>query len=327
MKILPFFSFVLFTFFLFDSQASADGHKGNLDEIGERIKRAVKSGKISEKEGWSKWHSVAREHGHDDNDEGWNEEGDEIELLHREIELHELRFELDRIKERAVNSSAVSNRKGEAKRECLPCESKDEENNEIERLHREIEIRKLHFELDRIEHEHDLERNEWEHQFERMERDFDRERREWDMEHFQWNMRRKQMEMQMRGGVPRRGARPSHPHGGSPRPDMHRGGSPRGMMPPMGRGPGQGQDRGAKVCPDSRGKSDCDKKKGKSECGKGRAKSDCKKGKDACAKKECSKTSDCKKSESCSQKSSSSCGKDKKSCSDKKEDCSKKKKK
>ncbi|MEJ6522925.1 MAG: hypothetical protein QNL65_02010, partial [Opitutales bacterium] len=74
MKILTLFSFIFLTLFSFDSQVSADGHQGNLDEIGERIKRAVKSGEISEKEGWSKWHSVAREHGHDDNDEGWNEE-------------------------------------------------------------------------------------------------------------------------------------------------------------------------------------------------------------------------------------------------------------
>ena len=196
MKILTLFSFIFLTLFSFDSQVSADGHQGNLDEIGERIKRAVKSGEISEKEGWSKWHSVAREHGHDDNDEGWNEEGDEIERLHQEIELHELRFELDRIKERAVNSSAVSNRKGEAKRECLPCESKDEENNEIERLHREIEIRKLHFELDRIEHEHDLERKEWEHQFERMERDFDREHLEWDREQINRENQNRQTETQ-----------------------------------------------------------------------------------------------------------------------------------
>jgi hypothetical protein len=256
---------------------SGEDHKHELHKIGERIKQAVKAGKMTEKEGWAKWHAVQREHGHHDEEEGEDHEEDEWE--------------------------------------------------EAEELEREIEILELEFELERIEREHDRARLEWDMDMERMKRDFDRERREWDMEHFHWDMRRKQMEMQMRGGMLRQGVRPSHPHGGSPKPDMHKGGPPRRMMPPMGRGPGQGQDRGSKVCPDSIEKSDCDKKKGKSKCGKGRAKSDCKKGKDACAKKECSKTSDCKKSESCSPKSSSSCGKDKKSCSDKKEDCSKKKKK
>ena len=63
-----------------------------------------------------------------------------------------------------------------------------------------------------MEREHDRARLEWDMDMERMKRDFDRERREWDMEHFQWDMRRKQMEMQMRGGMPRQGVRPSHPH-------------------------------------------------------------------------------------------------------------------
>lgn len=147
MKILTLFSFIFLTLFSFDSQVSADGHKGKLRDIGERIKKAVKSGEISEKEGWSKWNAVVREHGHDEEDEDWNDEDEEIE-----------------------------------------------------RLHREIEIRQLHFELDRVEHEQNLKRKELEHQLERMERDFDRERGEWDMERMQLDKQRESMERQFRGG-------------------------------------------------------------------------------------------------------------------------------
>ena len=76
----------------------ADDHKDKLHEIGERIKQAVKAGKITEKEGWAKWHAVLREHGdkdkHDHHDE---DDCDEVEDLEREIEIRELEFVLERL--------------------------------------------------------------------------------------------------------------------------------------------------------------------------------------------------------------------------------------
>ena len=80
----------------------ADDHKDRLHEIGERIKQAVKAGKITEKEGWAKWHAVLREHGHkdkhdhDDHDDHHDEDDcEEVEDLEREIEIRELEFELE----------------------------------------------------------------------------------------------------------------------------------------------------------------------------------------------------------------------------------------
>ena len=52
---------------------SAEDHKHELHKIGERIKEAVKTGKITEKEGWGKWHAGLREHGHHEGDEDHEE--------------------------------------------------------------------------------------------------------------------------------------------------------------------------------------------------------------------------------------------------------------
>ena len=83
---------------------SADNHKHELHKMGERIKQAVKAGKITEKEGWEKWHAVLREHGHDDEEEHddheWDEDEEEwgeVEELEHEIEIRELEFELERL--------------------------------------------------------------------------------------------------------------------------------------------------------------------------------------------------------------------------------------
>ena len=80
---------------------TAEDHKQKLHEIGESIKRAVKAGKITEKEGWAKWYAVLREHGHhedDDYDDHHDEDNwEEAEELEREIEIRELEFELERL--------------------------------------------------------------------------------------------------------------------------------------------------------------------------------------------------------------------------------------
>ena len=232
---------------------SAEDHKHELHKIGERIKEAVKAGKITEKEGWAKWHAVLREHG----------------------EAHEQEHE---------------------------GEEDERDWGEIEELEHEIEIRELEFELERLEQEHDMQLMELNYERERMQREFDRERRDWDMENLQWDMRRKQMEMQIRGGH-----RPSgtHPQGHGSHSKMRRGGPHKGMIAPMGRGPGRGPARDAKTCPDSKGKSDCGKKNEKSAC---------KKGKEECGKKDACKSGGCNKSGSCSKKDSASCKKDTKSC-------------
>ena len=59
---------------------SAEDHKHELHKIGERIKEAVKAGKITGKEGWAKWHAVLREHGeaHEQEHEGEDVESEEI---------------------------------------------------------------------------------------------------------------------------------------------------------------------------------------------------------------------------------------------------------
>ena len=69
---------------------SGEDHKDELHKMGERIKQAVKAGKITEKEGWAKWHAVLREHGHDEEEEHdeheWEqEEWGEVEELKNEI--------------------------------------------------------------------------------------------------------------------------------------------------------------------------------------------------------------------------------------------------
>ena len=239
---------------------SAEDHKNKLHEIGERIKQAVKAGKITEKEGWMKWHAVLREHeeGHEDEHEGEEDE------------------------------------RGWA---------------EVEELEHEIEIRELEFELERLEQEHDMQLMQLNHERERMQREFDRERRDWDMENLQWDIRRKQMEMQIRGGH-RPSGMPPQGHGSHSK--MRRGGPHKGMITPIGRGPGHGPARDGKTCPDSKGKSDCGKKNEKSAC---------KKGKEECGKK------DACKSGGCSKKDSAACKKGGGTCPLEKQECSKKKKK
>ena len=65
---------------------SAEDHNPELHKIGERIKQAVKAGKITEKEGWAKWHAVLREHeeGHEEEHEGEEEEKDWAEYLFKD---------------------------------------------------------------------------------------------------------------------------------------------------------------------------------------------------------------------------------------------------
>ena len=100
-------SIITLVVYLFGSiSATAEDHKHKLHEIGERIKQAVKAGKITEKEGWAKWHAVLREHGHHEEDEDHHDEYDdhqdedeweEAEELEHEIEIRELEFELERL--------------------------------------------------------------------------------------------------------------------------------------------------------------------------------------------------------------------------------------
>ena len=93
--LLPILSIVVY---LFGSiSLTAEDHKHKLHEIGERIKQAVKDGKITEKEGWAKWHAVLREHGHKGKQNDDEDDWEEIEVLEHEIEIRELEFELERL--------------------------------------------------------------------------------------------------------------------------------------------------------------------------------------------------------------------------------------
>ena len=94
----------IFLFFFGIISVSGEDHKHELHQIGERIKQAVKAGKITEKEGWTKWHAVLREHGHEEDedheDHEWEDEDEDwggIENLEHEIEIRELEFELERL--------------------------------------------------------------------------------------------------------------------------------------------------------------------------------------------------------------------------------------
>ena len=200
-------------FFIFCVTISVYGkdHKQELHQISDRIKQAVKAGKITEKEGWAKWHNVLRDQGRhlkgihgDDEDEYWG--------VLKELKL-------------------------------------------------EIKTLELEFELERLEHEHDIQRMEWNHERERMKRDFERERREWDMGNLQLDVRRKQMEMQMRGGMPHHGILPAHPHGGRATTDLPGGTPPNAMPHPMGRGAGQMQEVVGRENPNSKRKSGGKKEK------------------------------------------------------------------
>ena len=136
----------LVVYFLGSFSASAEDHKHKLHEIGERIKQAVKAGKITEKEGWAKWHAVLREHGdHDDHDDHHDEgEWEEVEELEREIEIRELEFELERL----------------------------EHEHEMQRM-------ALNHERERMERDFDRERRQWE--MEKMQWDMRRKQMEMQM--------------------------------------------------------------------------------------------------------------------------------------------------
>ena len=75
--------------------ALADDQVDELRKIGEQIKQAVKAGKISEKESWSKWDSVLSEYEVKRQQE--IADFNNIEELKEQIEVRELRFELDRM--------------------------------------------------------------------------------------------------------------------------------------------------------------------------------------------------------------------------------------
>ena len=244
---------------------SGEDHKHKLHEIGERIKQAVKAGKITEKEGWAKWNAVLREHGHDEDDHDDHHDEDdweEAEELEREIEIRELEFELERL----------------------------EHEHEMERM-------EWNHERERMERDFDRERREWD--MENMQWDMRRKQIE-----MQMRGGPRPGGMPPHGARPPHGMKPPHLHRGSgPKPDMRRGGPPRGMMLPMSRE--HGHDHAKKPCDSKRGssssakgKSDC----GKSPCEKKEGKSCCGKCKAGCDKKESCKKGECKKSESCPNK-------------------------
>ena len=122
MKIPTFLSVVLFA--LHTVPAGADGHKEELKMIGQRIKQAVKEGKLTEKEAWAKWEAVQEKyHDHEEIDES----DDRIVELELEMKAREVEMEIER----------------------------------MEKEH-ELEIRALDFQLQRMESEFDRERRDWE---------------------------------------------------------------------------------------------------------------------------------------------------------------------
>ena len=253
----------LVVYLLGSFSASAEDHKHKLHEIGERIKQAVKAGKITEKEGWAKWHAVLREHGHDedndhhdDHDDHHDEdEWEEAEELEHEIEIRELEFELERL----------------------------EHEHEMQRM-------EWDHERERMKRDFDRERREW-----------DMENLQWDMRRKQMEMQMrgglKPGGFPPHGARPPNGIKPPHPHGPRPKPDMRRGGPPKGMIPPVSRGHGHGHDYAKKTCDSKKGTSTA--AKGKSDCGKSEGKSCCGKCKSGCDKKDSCKAGDLKTSEAC----------------------------
>ena len=122
MKIPTFLSVVLFA--LHTVPAGVDGHEDELKMIGQRIKQAVKEGKLTEKEAWAKWEAVQEKyHDHEEIDES----DDRIVELELEMKALELEMEIER----------------------------------MEKEH-ELEIRALDFQLQRMESEFDRERRNWE---------------------------------------------------------------------------------------------------------------------------------------------------------------------
>jgi hypothetical protein len=122
----PFFHLSIFLFTAVFVQAK--DHKPKLNEIGNRIKQAVKSGKISKEEGWEKWRTVQQQHGHHEKVEYKHdaEDWDDIDDLEHEIEIRSMEFELERI----------------------------EQEHEFERL-------KWEHQMERMQHDFDRERKEW----------------------------------------------------------------------------------------------------------------------------------------------------------------------
>lgn len=122
MKIPTFLSVVLFV--LHVVPAGADGHKEELKMIGQRIKQAVKEGKLTEKEAWAKWEALQEKyHEHEEMDES----DDRIMELEMELKARELEMEIER----------------------------------MEKEH-EFEMRELDFQLQRMESDFDRERRDWE---------------------------------------------------------------------------------------------------------------------------------------------------------------------
>ena len=122
MKITTFLSVVLFVFHAVP--AGADGHKEELKMIGQRIKQAVKEGKLTEKEAWAKWEAVQEKY----HDHGKMEESeDRIMELEMELKARELEMEIER----------------------------------MEKEH-ESEMRELDFQMQRMESDFDRERRDWE---------------------------------------------------------------------------------------------------------------------------------------------------------------------
>ena len=116
--------FTLVVYLLGSFSATAEDHKHKLHEIGERIKEAVRDGKLTEKEGWAKWKAVQEKY----HDHGVMDESDDrIVELELEMKARELEMEIER----------------------------------MEKEH-ELEIRALDFQLQRMESEFDQERRDWE---------------------------------------------------------------------------------------------------------------------------------------------------------------------
>lgn len=123
---------ILLFYTLNNSPAWADGHLGELREIGEQIKQAVKAGKISEKDGWSKWDYVLREY--EEKEKEQIEDFEEIDELEEQIEIRELEFELERM----------------------------EHEHELERLKWEQEIERMEQDFERERREWHTEHMQWE---------------------------------------------------------------------------------------------------------------------------------------------------------------------
>jgi hypothetical protein len=280
--LLPILALVVY---LFGSiSATAEDHKPKLHEIGERIKQAVKGGKLTEKEGWAKWHAVLREHGHKEKHNHDEDEWEETEDLEHEIEILELEFELERL----------------------------EHEHEIQRM-------EWNHERERMERDFDRERREWE--MENLQWEMRRKQMEMQMRAGPRPGVKPPHVMPPHGTRHPHGMKPPHAHQGpGPKPDMRRGGPPRGMSLPQSRGHAHEQtkkpsDSKCGATASAKGKSDCGKSEKKSCCGK------CKSG---CDKKDSCKGGECKKSDSCPKKDSSckaegeSCPLKKADCPDKK---------